>query len=168
MEYVRIGCACLIGLVFVVTAMSKARDFGGFARSLPELVPVRPVLVRPLAGGVVALEALVPLLIAVPPATAYGLGLAAVLLAAFTVAIGAALARGRRAPCRCFGASSTPIGPRHLARNGLLLTAAVLGALSPAGLPPLAGVVVTVAAGLVGAILVVFFDDIVDLFARTI
>ncbi|MEU4828673.1 hypothetical protein AB0H37_43100 [Actinomadura sp. NPDC023710] len=39
MELVRIGCACLIGLVFAVSAVSKLRDFDGFARSVPALVP---------------------------------------------------------------------------------------------------------------------------------
>ncbi|MGC4956734.1 hypothetical protein ACLQ2P_26280 [Actinomadura citrea] len=35
----RIGCACLIGLVFAVSAVSKLRDFDGFAKSVPALVP---------------------------------------------------------------------------------------------------------------------------------
>ncbi|GGT84312.1 hypothetical protein [Actinomadura citrea] len=39
MELVRIGCACLIGLVFAVSAVSKLRGFDGFARSVPALVP---------------------------------------------------------------------------------------------------------------------------------
>ncbi|MEV0147783.1 MULTISPECIES: MauE/DoxX family redox-associated membrane protein [unclassified Nonomuraea] len=171
MEYVRVGCAWLIAVVFAVTAVSKARDLAGFARSLPDLVPVPRRLTRPLAVVVAGLEGLTALVVAVPlvagvsGAVAYGLALALLLLAAFTVAIAAALRRGRRAPCRCFGASAAPLGVRHLVRNGLLITAAALGLLLPAGSPALAGAVVAGVAGLVGAILVAAFDDLVDLFA---
>ncbi|MDR8413503.1 hypothetical protein MTP10_32800 [Nonomuraea sp. 3-1Str] len=171
MEYVRVGCAWLIAVVFAITAVSKARDLPGFARSLPDLVPVPRALTRPLAVVVAALEGLVALLVAVPlvagvsGVVAYGLGLALLLLAAFTVAIAVALRRGRRAPCRCFGASAAPLGARHLVRNGLLIIAAALGLLPPAGSPALAGVVVAGVAGLIGAILVAAFDDLVDLFA---
>ncbi|GAA4624121.1 methylamine utilization protein MauE [Actinoallomurus vinaceus] len=167
MEYVRAGCVSLIALVFVASAVSKLRDLGGFERSLPALAPVPSRLVRPLARAVVAAEAVIPVLLLVPPATAYGFGLAGVLLIAFTVAIAVALRRGRRAPCRCFGASSTPIAPRHLVRNATLLVAAALGGMAPGGLPVTAGLAIAVAGGLVGAILIVALDDIVDLFARS-
>lgn len=97
----------------------------------------------------------------------YGFGLACSLLAAFTAAVGVALRRGRRAPCRCFGASSTPIGPRHLVRNTALLAIVVLGLTAPEGLPPPAGLAVAAVVGLVGAILIVSLNDIIDLFARS-
>ncbi|MEV0400318.1 MauE/DoxX family redox-associated membrane protein [Actinoallomurus sp. NPDC050550] len=167
MEYVRAACASLLALVFVASAVSKLRDFGGFERSLPGLAPVPARLVRPLARAVVAAEAAIPVLLLVPPATAYGFGLAGILLMAFTVAIAVALRHGRRAPCRCFGASSTPIAPRHLVRNATLLVAAALGGAAPSGLPMTPGLAVAVAGGLVGAALIVVFDDIVDLFARS-
>ncbi|MEU0569601.1 MauE/DoxX family redox-associated membrane protein [Nonomuraea sp. NPDC005983] len=166
MDYVRIGCACLAGLVFAVTAVSKLRDFDGFAQSLPALVPVPRRARRPLAALVVALEALVPILVAVPAATPYGLALAGGLLVAFTAAIAVALGRGQHAPCRCFGVSAAPLGARHLVRNSLLIAAASLGALLPDGSPALAGTALALGAGLIGAILIVSFDDIVDLFAR--
>lgn len=167
MEYVRTACAGLIVVVFAVSAISKLRDFAGFERSLPALVPVRSALVCPLAVAVVVAEAAIPVLLVVPPAMAYGFGLACALLAAFTAAVGVALRRGRRAPCRCFGASSTPMGPRHLVRNTALLAIAVLGLRAPEGLPPPAGLAVAAVAGLVGAILIVSLDDIIDLFARS-
>lgn len=166
MEYLRIGCACLVGLVFAVSAISKLRDFDGFARSVPALVPARPGRSRLLATATTALEALVPPLLIAPPTASYGFGLAVVLLAAFTTAIAAAIRRGHRATCRCFGPPSVPLGPRHLVRNGALLVWAVLGGLSPGGLPPAGGVAVAAASGLVGAVLIVSLDDIVDLFAR--
>ncbi|WP_433186621.1 MauE/DoxX family redox-associated membrane protein [Actinoallomurus sp. CA-150999] len=97
MEYVRAACASLIALVFVASAVSKLRDFGGFERSLPGLAPVAR-LARPPARAVVA---------------------------------------------------------------------AAIGRAAPGGLPVTAGLAIAVAGGLVGAILIVALDDIVDLFARS-
>lgn len=47
-------------------------------------------------------------------------------LVAFTAAIGWHLAHGRRPACACFGAwSAAPIGPSHLARNGVFVALAI-------------------------------------------
>jgi Methylamine utilisation protein MauE len=168
MEYVGVGFASLIGWVFLVSAISKLRHFGEFTRSLPALAPVRAGQVRPLAMTVVATEAAVPVLLLFPAAVFYGFALAGALLAAFTTAIVIALKRGRRAPCQCFGASSTPLGPSHLVRNAILLISVLAGGLALDVRPQqAAGLVVAIAAGLVGAILIVAMDDIAFLFART-
>ncbi|MGC0419853.1 MauE/DoxX family redox-associated membrane protein [Embleya sp. AB8] len=168
MGYLYVGCACLVGLVFAASAVSKFRDFGGFVDSVPRLVPMPVERARPVAILVVAVEASVPVLIAVPPLRVLGFAVAAALLLGFTVAIGIALRRGRRSSCRCFGASEAPLGARHLARNGVLLAAAVGGIPgSPAALPPVAGGALAAVAGLIGALLIIMLDDIVDLFART-
>ncbi|MGK5556157.1 MauE/DoxX family redox-associated membrane protein [Actinomadura kijaniata] len=166
MQYLPAGCACLIGLVFAVSAFTKLRDRAGFVRSVPDLAPALPArLLGPLAHSVIVLEAAVPVLLAVPATRTLGFGVALVLLTAFTVAIAGALRRGRRAPCRCFGASAAPLGPRHLARNGVLLTAAATGAVTPGDATSTAGLAVAAAAGLVTGLLIVSFDDLVDLFA---
>src|ERR1700743_188050 len=68
MEYLGVGCASLIGWVFLASAISKLRHFGEFTRSLPALAPARPGHVRPLAMTVVAAEAAVPALLLVPAA----------------------------------------------------------------------------------------------------
>jgi hypothetical protein len=168
MEYVGVGFASLIGWVFLASAISKLRHFGEFTRSLPALAPVRVGQVRPLAMTVVATEAAVPVLLLFPAAVFYGFALAGALLAAFTTAIVIALKRGRRAPCQCFGASSTPLGPSHLVRNAILLVSALAGGLALDVRPQqAAGLVVAIAAGLVGAIFIVAMDDIAFLFART-
>jgi hypothetical protein len=171
MDYLRVGCASLIGLVFLASAVSKLRDYGGFTRSLPALAPVRPGLLQPLAVVVIASEAAVPILLAIPPAMTFGFGLSCCLLCAFSAAIAVALKRGQHAPCRCFGSSSRPLGAGHLIRNAILLITAVAGGLA-GGLAPgvhaqLAGVAVAIPAGLFGAILIVAFDDIAYLFARS-
>jgi Methylamine utilisation protein MauE len=168
MEYLGVACASLIGWVFLASAISKLRQFGEFTRSLPALAPVRPAQIRPLAMSVVAAEAAVPVLLLFPAAVSYGFAVAGGLLAAFTAAIAIAFKRGRRAPCRCFGASSTPLGPSHLVRNAILLISTVAGGLAlDAQRPQAAGLAVAIAAGLVVAILIVAIDDIAVLFART-
>ncbi|MEV6827393.1 MauE/DoxX family redox-associated membrane protein [Amycolatopsis sp. NPDC051102] len=167
MEYLRAACAALIAVVFAASSVSKLRDFRGFARSVPALVPLPARWVTPVSVAVVAAEAGSALLVVVPATAAVGFLLASALLFAFTAAIAASLRRGRVAPCRCFGVTETPIGPRHLVRNSLLLGLAVLGALAPAHLPPLAGAAVAAGAGVVVAVLVIAMDDIAVVFARS-
>ncbi|MBW8486233.1 MauE/DoxX family redox-associated membrane protein [Actinomadura parmotrematis] len=167
MEYARIGCACLIAAVFAASALAKLRDPGGFRRSVRALAPVPAAWTGPLAAAVVAAELAAAVLAAVPATAGWGFALAGVLLASFTAAIAAALRRGRRPHCRCFGASGAPIGPRHLVRNAALLAVAAVGAAGPAGAPQAAGLAVAAVAGFAGALLFVAFDDVVDLFARS-
>ncbi|HUR09386.1 MAG TPA: hypothetical protein VM347_43085 [Nonomuraea sp.] len=64
------------------------------------------------------------------------------------------------------GTSAAPLDARHLVPNSLLIIPAALGVLLPGGLPALGGAALAGAAGLIGAILIASFDDIVDLFAR--
>lgn len=53
--------------------------------------------------------------------------IAAVLLAAFTIAVVVQLAQGRRPPCACFGGrTARPIGPWTLVRNAAFLAVAVV------------------------------------------
>jgi len=68
--------------------------------------------------------------------------------------------------CRCFGATGAPLGRRHLLRNGVLITLALLGVVAggATGSVAPAGVAVAAVAGAVCGLLFVWFDDIVDLF----
>ncbi|MFJ1765374.1 MauE/DoxX family redox-associated membrane protein [Amycolatopsis sp. NPDC088138] len=167
MEYLRAACAALIAVVFAASSLSKVRDFRGFARSVPALVPMPADAVVPVSVAVVVAEAGAAVLVVVPATATAGFLLASLLLLAFAAAIGTALRRGRPAACRCFGAADTPVGPRHLARNTLLLCFAVVGALAPGGLPSVAGAAVAVAAGGAVAVLVIAMDDIAVVFARS-
>jgi methylamine utilization protein MauE len=90
---------------------------------------------------------------------------AAVLLAVFTVAIGLLLRRGDRRPCHCFGVTDIPLGPAHLVRNLVLLALAVTGFSVPGSEFAVAGVALACVAGVVVAVLMVRFDDLVTLFA---
>ncbi len=145
------------------------REFAATTRVL--LIASSPVsrishaTARVVGGAVVAAEASVVLLLLVPGAGRIGLGLAMVLMAAFGHGIAAAIRRGVRTSCRCFGASSTPLGARHLVRNAALFLVAATGLLiGPVGDADLAGLVVAGGAAAVLALLVVRLDDLVDLF----
>jgi hypothetical protein len=171
MEYLVVGCRCLVGLVFVASTAGKLRGVTDFRRFLVSLrkMGVPPRWARPLGAAVVAFEIVIVVLVATPSMAGFGLALAAALLVAFTAAIGAALRRGVREPCRCFGNSKTPLGASHVARNLALGGMAALGAVGSASETALplhsGGVALAVACGVVFAGLTVVFDDLVALFS---
>jgi uncharacterized membrane protein YphA (DoxX/SURF4 family) len=167
--YVIVACRCAVGLVFVVAVAGKVRGRGtldAFAGSVRALMPaVRRH--RPLAYAVVAAEAAVPVLVAIPGTARAGAGWAAAVLLAFTAAIVAALRRGRGVPCHCFGDSTVPLGRRHVLRNVLLLAAAAGAALPvPAAGHP-AGTALALFAGGCAALVITRFDEITELFSPT-
>jgi hypothetical protein len=177
MDELGFGCYCLVGLVFAVSAASKLRgrtafdEFVGTTRVLAvAIVPGYEVSrdqARMIGVAVISGEIAVPVFLVVPGKAGIGLGVAMILLTAFGMGIAAAMRRGLRTTCRCFGSSSTPLGRRHLVRNALLVAVAATGLAfgpdrvangDPAGLA-LAGV-----GALVLAALVVRLDDLIDLF----
>ncbi|MER5645914.1 MauE/DoxX family redox-associated membrane protein [Streptosporangium sp. NPDC002524] len=171
MQYIAIGMRLLIGVVFLASAVSKVmgrRAFDDFTTSLGGMRIMPPSLWRPAAIFVIASEFAVCGLLAFPgPFTALaGFLLATGLLAVFTVAVATAVHRGVRAPCRCFGVSASPLGPRQITRNLILVLCAVLGAVTAPVTGPLApaGTAVAVFGGLVWGGLAVVSDEILDLF----
>jgi hypothetical protein len=129
MTALALGCRTLLAVVLCTAAASKlrSRDFASFVDALRGFgVPavLRRVPTRGLAGAVVALEVAAAVLLLVAPAA--GLALALGLIAVFTAVLRSVIRNGRAVTCRCFGASSAPIGVAHLVRNGVLL--AVIGA----------------------------------------
>lgn len=173
MTHVGFAASCLIGLVFGISAVSKLRSFGEFARTTRLLLiavagPRRPLSytgTRSVSVAVAAAESAIPALALVPVLNPVGLGLAGLLLVGFGVGIAAAMRRGVRTSCRCFGASSQPLGARHLVRNAALLLVAVAGLTAgPAGDIELAGRVIAAGAAAILAVLVFRLDDLIDLF----
>jgi uncharacterized membrane protein YphA (DoxX/SURF4 family) len=165
-----VGCRCLVAVVFVLSVSGKVCSrtaFAGFVGSVGTLVPRWRGRRRSIAAGVVAVETVIVVLLAVPATARVAAALAAVVLLGFTTAIVAALRRGSTASCRCFGASTVQLGRRHVVRNGLLLAAvAVATAIDQVPSDP-AWVVLAVIAGVIGGVLVALFDELVDLFAAT-
>jgi hypothetical protein len=165
--YVVLAVQVAVGVVFLAAVVGKLfTGTRGFADELRNLAVLPADLVRPAAVAVIVAEVAVLVLLVVPGTAPAGLTLAAVLLLAFAAALSVALARGRRAACRCFGAIGGPLGPRHVVRNVLLAGVAVVGQAAGTGAPlhP-AGVAVAIGAGLFLAIACIELDSIWDLFA---
>lgn len=177
MSYVLLGCRCLIGIVFLVSVVGKARsrsmldDFVDSTRTLLKAVAGKPIhrrYARWVAYAVVIAETAVPILLVLNRTAWLGFIVATGVVTAFTVAIAAALRDGERSPCRCFGASQNPLSRLHLVRNGLLIVVAVTGVIAGLGqhgaLRP-AGVVLAAGAASVLAFLLIRFDDLAELFS---
>lgn len=176
-EQLAVAARCLIGVVFVLSAAGKLRSrtaFAEFARSGRALTgallggrPIGRAAGLWLGVAVVTAEVAVVALLAVTATARAGFALAVALLLAFTAGLLAEMRRGTSVPCRCFGASGTPIGRRHIVRNAALITLSVAGfaAGSVAG-PSLLPHPAAVAAGAVLALVVARLDDLVELFAN--
>lgn len=172
MPYVVLACRVVLVGVLGIALLSKVRGraaFAEFASAVGALAGLRPGWTRSAAYGVVAAEVVSVLLLVLPRTTVLGFAYAAALLSVFTVGIASAMRRGERTACRCFGASTTPLGLPHVVRNLILLAVACAGAvgagLFSAGPLHAAGVAVAVACAAVAVLLVLRMDDIVAVFA---
>jgi methylamine utilization protein MauE len=163
-EYLTVASQALLTAVFGWAAVTKLRAFATFRRSvrLLGLVPAR--YAGAVAAGIVAIESGCAL--AVPLSPVVGLIGCLGVLTLFCVGIVVLLVRGVSASCACFGATGAPLGRKHLIRNGLLAGIALSGLLTNAAgdLHP-GGVLSALFAGLIGAALLVTFDDLVELFS---
>ncbi|MFF3273433.1 MauE/DoxX family redox-associated membrane protein [Streptomyces chrestomyceticus] len=170
MLYVAIGMRCLLGIVFLVSSLSKTAGrgrFSAFAASVRAMDVVPAGHVRTVAATVVAAEYAAWMLLVLAPAP--GFALAGGLLVAFTAAVTGALRRGVYAPCQCFGTSVRPLGRGHVLRNALLALGAAVGATAEllpaaAGSPQPAGVAAAVLVGMCAAGVLVLLDDLLELF----
>ncbi|WP_161627929.1 MauE/DoxX family redox-associated membrane protein [Microbispora catharanthi] len=169
----------LTGIVFLMSAVSKLRGRAAYEEFTVATRALTRLPARPVVALVVTAEVAVAPLLAWPPTMLAGFCVALGLLVAFTVAIVVAMRRGRRVPCRCFGASAVPVGPGHLARNAVLIAAAAAGAVQagigavpawtgavPAGLGPAGLAAVALAAGAT-AVLLSAIGEIAGLFTSS-
>lgn len=172
--YLELGCRGLLAGVFLVSLAGKLRgrsEYSAFVTATASLLATGHRRARVLAPLTIAAEIAIVGALAVGPA---GLLAAAALLGCFTVALVLALRRGTTAPCRCFGASTTPVAVHHVVRNlvlaGLAIAGSVAGyagagaSLDPAPLDP-AALVVTALAALVCVLVTVRLDDLVAVLA---
>ena len=113
--------AVVLGVVLLVAGIAKRADRGWPQDAAALGTPAWAIPVLPwfeMLLGAVLVSGL-----ARPAAAA----LAGLVLLVFTGLLIVNLARGRRPPCACFGASSRrPIGPGSLVRNLVLLALAVI------------------------------------------
>jgi hypothetical protein len=169
-QYVEMACRCAVALVFATAAGGKLRGraaFGAFTGSVRALVPELAGRAASVGVVVVVAEVAVVVLLVIGGTAPAGFGWAAVVLLAFSAATVRAVRAGSAASCGCFGVTPTPLGSRHLVRNAGILVIAAAGAAAGAlahGEPRVPGVVLALASGVVLALVVVFFDDLADLF----
>jgi hypothetical protein len=173
MLYLLTTCQVLLAGVFVLALASKVRgraDFGAFTASIRALGLLSGAGSAMAAYALVAAEAVVVLLLLFPSTVIAGLAGAGATLTVMTAGILAALRRGRRGTCRCFGASDTPLGRVHVVRNLFLITGAATGlaaGLATAGTESPAhpaGLALAAVVAAVGILIVVRLDDLVALF----
>jgi hypothetical protein len=168
--YLAIGCRAGLVTVFLIAVAGKAmgrRPFREFADSIARMRVIPPRAAAGAAAVVVSAEALVVVLAASPAHAAgvAGCTLAALLSVTFSSAIAVSVRRGNRAPCRCFGRSAKPLGPRHFIRNAIVLTVSALGAAACAGsgTAHIAGAVVAAGAGLFLGLAIAAYDEVAEL-----
>jgi hypothetical protein len=139
-------CQWLLVTIFVGAALGKVGSRNAFLRTLAAIpwLPLRAA--RVAARGVPIVElAVAASLVAAPREGAIA---ALTLLGAFTAVVGVEVAAGRRFACACFGgAAARPADSSYLARNAILVAAAVALVARPDD-RPLAAALVGVGIGL--------------------
>jgi hypothetical protein len=169
--YVTLICRCVMAITFGFSVFSKIKNgdaFRDFAAWLGGVPPVSRRTQLPVAAILVAGELVVTGAVIAPETVRWGLMLAALLLTVFAVGIYAALRRGVRAPCRCFGASTTPLGGSQIVRNALLVLVAVTGAIAQGSHSAVTvpGVIISLATAALLVVPVIFYDDLAFLLQK--
>jgi hypothetical protein len=129
-----------VAAVLLGAALGKLRDLRGFAQSVAGYRILPGGLAGPAAAVVLVAELAAAGLLLAPGGRQWGAAVAGALFAAFLAAMVSVLRRGMAVACGCFGGRDL-VGPRTLARTGLLLALAVTAALAgpvafaPAQLP---------------------------------
>lgn len=167
MSYLILGCRGVLAGVFLVSLVGKLWGYPEFVTATGTLLAVPARHARLLAPVTVVVELLAVVALAVPGLVRLGFVLAAVLLGCFSAALVAAIRRGSRASCRCFGASRAPVGGHQVVRNLALVAVAVVGFVADVVIVDrgyeLAGVAVVGVASAVCVLVVARLDDLVAL-----
>ncbi|MBL7260293.1 MauE/DoxX family redox-associated membrane protein [Paractinoplanes lichenicola] len=170
MQYVEIAARALLAVVFAVAVAGKVSsrsNWVDFVASLHTMKIIRRSWIREAAVATVLAETAIVVLALVPVRAAgtSAFVVAAGLLAVLTLAVTVVVRRGTTVTCRCLGASDTPLGLRHVARNSALVAVALLGlvgSLTPGGFQaPM--VAAAASAGLFLGLLVTRWDDLATL-----
>lgn len=173
MIYVEFGCRAVLAMVFLFAAANKLRGRHELAEFniAVSAFGVPAVWSWPIAVSIVALELAVAIAVAFDVTAGIGLCMAASLLLCFSVAIASALSRGVSTSCRCFGASTRPLGVRHIVRNAILLLITAAASAKFLLSPPMtsadswnpAFMVLAAFSAVVVALLLIAFEDLAAL-----
>jgi multisubunit Na+/H+ antiporter MnhB subunit len=169
--YAVVGCRCLIGTVFLVSAVSKARSataFRGFANWLAGLTPL-PLRGPRVAAAVVLAEAAIAVSVGLPWTVRPGLTFATVVLGALAIGVFLVVRSGLSTSCQCFGESGAPMGLMHVIRNVVLCAVAAAGVITAAlagnASPRPAGAALAGGVAAAAALCTFYLEDLVTLFA---
>jgi peroxiredoxin len=125
MDSIALAARVLLALVLATAAAGKFADQAGTRRALADFGVPSGVL-RPFGVLLPGAELATAVALLVQPSARWGALSAAILLALFIAGIARAMVRGEAPDCHCFGQiSSSPAGPRTLARNAALAAPAV-------------------------------------------
>ncbi|MFG1810795.1 MauE/DoxX family redox-associated membrane protein [Streptomyces sp. NPDC049040] len=170
MQYVDVASRLLLLTVFALALAGKLSGRGAWD-AFVESIRAMAVIDRkraPMAAVATAVAEAGVVLLAMTPlrwAGSAAFVLAAGLLGCLTAAVVTVVRRGAAVPCRCFGASETPLGVPHVVRNAVLVATSLLGlggSLVNGPFDPVLVVVVAVfGAGL--GLLMARWDDLVSL-----
>jgi uncharacterized membrane protein YphA (DoxX/SURF4 family) len=134
--------------VFASAALHKGRDLDAFAAAVAAHRLVPEATVGALARALALCEIAAAVGLLVPASTPLAAGVAGALLALYTGAIAINLARGRRAiDCGCGGPARVPLSGWLVARNALLVAAALACAGGGAARPLAAVDAITIGGG---------------------
>jgi hypothetical protein len=170
MIYVALGCRCLIGIVFAISAASKLRNRAAFTRFASWLagLPALPLRGRRTAAAVALGETAVVVLVGLPWTVADGLLLATLALAVLAAGAFLVARSGASEPCQCFGVSTEPLGFPQVIRNvvlcGVAATGAVGAALAGSATLRPAGAALALWVALAVALCTVYLEDLVGFF----
>lgn len=174
------GAACVFGASAAMKLRSR-EAYLAFRTGLGQTALVRPgclpivarLLVVAEASAATALAAAVPLVAAsLSPArlaSLLGLAISGAVAAVLTIGVAVVIGRGVQAPCACFGTSSgRALGGAHLVRNCLLLAGIGTGLLAACGTGEgrvgAGGGTVAMLAGIIVALPLIGWEDLMDLF----
>lgn len=130
--YLLAFCRVVMGLVFLVSSIGKARDLDLFRQTIRTFHILPPALSGVGAIAFICGEfAVVAVIVIGGPLLMPGFLLAAGLLVLFSIALVSVLLRRIRTSCNCFGTSAKAVSPFDVWRNvGFILCALVGGALT--------------------------------------
>jgi uncharacterized membrane protein YphA (DoxX/SURF4 family) len=145
----------VVAAAFLVSGVQKLRAGRALrpqlaAFGVPPAAAPAAAIVLPLLELAIGLALLVFVRSAVPAWIALGV------LAVFTGAVAANLARGRHVPCPCFGSTASEVSGATLVRNAWLVGLAVVGTANTSGATLVATVVGVIGLGLVTTVLLRF------------
>lgn len=166
--YLALTSQVLVGLVFLTSTTAKVRSPAAY-RDFRAWIGALPAGAGWMAGAVVATEVAIVVLLTLPGAAIMGMALAAFISLVFATETVVVIVRRLEISCRCFGRSTSAMGMPHVIRDLLLAGVAMGGAVamldrgdSAIAVP---AVIVCAMAALFGAPLLIYFDDLVALFA---